>query len=210
MTLQNRVDPWGELHAAPERGTLMGNRGGRIHDANRRLGASRWASHQWIACVLEFRGRRREVMAPNRYTELFFLDEATALASGHRPCFECRRADAVAFRDAWMRAFQLDHSPSAGEMDHVLHVERTTRDRGKVTFEARLPDLPAGVMVEVHPGQACLWVGGQLRPWSFAGYALEPLAAPPGKVSVLTPRCIVKVLEAGYQLPDWPRQPLNP
>jgi len=188
----------------------MGNRGGRIHDACRRLGTSRWASYQWIACVLEFCGRKREVMSPNRYTELFFLDEATALASGHRPCFECRRADALAFREAWMRAYGLDRRPSAGEMDRILQAERITRDRRKVSFEAALSGLPGGVMVEVEPGVACLWAGGKLRRWNFAGYAIEPLEAPPGPLRVLTPRSMVKVLEAGYQLVDWPRQPPNP
>lgn len=203
MTLQNRVDPWGELNAVPERGTLMGNRGGRLHGADRTLGRSRWAGRQWIACVLEFRGRQRQVMAPNRYTELFFLDESTALAAGHRPCFECRRADALAFRAAWMRAFDLPRPPSAGEMDLVLQRERTARDRRKVTFESTLETLPSGVLVEVEPGQACLWFEGRLHPWTFAGYGIEHVAAPPGMVTVLTPAPMVKVLENGYRPRDW-------
>ena len=99
MPLQNRVTPEGEIIATPHRGLMMGNRGGCFHLPDRTLGARRWATRQWIACVLEFKGRHRAaMMQPNRYTELFFLDEATALAAGHRPCFECRRRDAERFR----------------------------------------------------------------------------------------------------------------
>ena len=97
--LQNRVDPFGELQAVDARGSLMGNRGGRIHREDKTLSARRWASRRWIACVCEFKGRHREVFGAG-YTELFFFDEPTALAAGHRPCFECRRPEAEAFRDA--------------------------------------------------------------------------------------------------------------
>jgi len=103
MPLQNRVTPFGDLVATPVRGTLMGNRGGRIHKDDRVLGPRRWASRQWICCVLAFRGRHRRVWGDG-YTELFFLDEPTALAAGHRPCFECRRQDAIAFAACWRRA----------------------------------------------------------------------------------------------------------
>ena len=106
MPLQNRVSPFGELFAASARGTLLGNRGGRIHRDDRTLGKRRFASRQWICCVLEFKGRRRKVWGDS-YTELFFLDEPTALAAGHRPCFECRRAEARAFADAWARGQDL-------------------------------------------------------------------------------------------------------
>ena len=120
MPLQNRVDPFGELFAAGARGTLMGNRGGRFHCDDRTLGARRWASRQWICCKLSFNNRHREVWGDG-YSELFFLDEVTALAAGHRPCFECRRQDAErsplcfpAHRDARL----------AAEMDEALHAER--------------------------------------------------------------------------------------
>ena len=96
MTLQNRVTPFGDLTIAPARGLLMGNRGGRLHDARRQWGARRWASKQWICCKLDFNNRHRTVWG-NSYSELFFLDEVTAFAAGHRPCFECRRKDALAF-----------------------------------------------------------------------------------------------------------------
>ena len=85
MSLQNRVDPFGEIHAVPERGTLFGNRGGCFHDSQQQLRGSHWVSRRWITCLLRYKGWHREVMTPNRYTELFFLDEATAFAAGHRP-----------------------------------------------------------------------------------------------------------------------------
>ena len=120
--LQNRVDPFGELWATPERGRLMGNRGGRFHDEAQRIGRRRWASKQWIACVCEFKGRRREVFGRG-YTELFFRDEPTALAAGHRPCFECRRAEAQAFQAAFPGV-----APRAPAMDARLHAERLDPD----------------------------------------------------------------------------------
>ena len=101
MPLQNRVTPLGDIVATPHRGLFVGNRGS-IHDpATRTLRGRRWTTPAWIVCVCEFRGRRRAVMATPGWTELFFLDEATAFAAGHRPCFFCRRADATAFRAAW-------------------------------------------------------------------------------------------------------------
>ena len=112
MPLQNRVDPFGELFAAPARGLFMGNRGGRIHTDDRKLTKRRWASRQWICCVLDFKSRQRDVWG-RYYTELFFLDEVTALAAGHRPCFECRRKDAEAFAGAWQAGVQAVRSGRA-------------------------------------------------------------------------------------------------
>src|SRR3954462_1185126 len=123
MPLQNRVTPLGELVADPARGTLFGNRGGKFHRDNRTLGARRWASRQWICCVLDFKGRQRDVWG-RYYTELFFLDEPTAFAAGHRPCFECRREEATAFASAWAKAAHEKKRPSAPEMDIVLQDER--------------------------------------------------------------------------------------
>ncbi|MFC3133845.1 hypothetical protein ACFOHM_12760, partial [Microbaculum marinum] len=122
--LQNRVTPSGELVAADARGTVFGNRGGRFHDpATRTVGRRRWASRQWIVCVLEFRNRRRAVWGDG-YTELFFLDEVTALAAGHRPCFECRRSDAVSFAEAFAAGSGRTMRLRAPEMDAVLHAQR--------------------------------------------------------------------------------------
>ena len=128
----------------------MGNRGGCFHDAAQRLTASRWVNTHWITCRLEFKGWHREVMQPRRYTELFFLDEATAFAAGHRPCFECRRHDAKAFQSAWVAANPGAIPPGArsiGAVDAVLHRERVTRRREKVTFVASLGELPPGAFV---------------------------------------------------------------
>src|SRR4051812_42256843 len=144
MPLQNRVDPFGELIATPARGTLFGNRGGRFHRDDRTLGKRRSASRQWICCVLRFKGRHRKVWGRG-YTELFFLDEVTALAAGHRPCFECRRADAKAFAQNWARAKSIP-IPHAPEMDIVLQSERLD-GRVKRTHEMRIADLPDGAML---------------------------------------------------------------
>src|SRR5262249_37631086 len=139
MPRRNRVTPFGEIIACPERGTFMGNRG-ILHD---RCGDVRraWQVRRWLVCVLEVRGRQGTIMAPNRYTELFFLDEATALAAGHRPCFECRRAWFLAFRDAWAKGNCVGSDPGAiraAAIDDRLHAERLGADRSKRTFRAGL------------------------------------------------------------------------
>lgn len=195
--LQNRVTPEGDIVATPARGTMMGNRGGPMHGADQRLGRRRWVSRQWIACRLEFNLRHREVMAPGRYTELFFLDEATALAVGHRPCFECRRADFLAFATLWAKVFRLEGRATAGEMDHRLHAERVDPGGRKVTFHARIGTLPDGALVR-HDGRPWLIHDDRLMRWTPAGYdsVLARLAELP--VEVLTPRSIVAVLSAGY------------
>src|SRR5688572_12995054 len=148
MPLQNRVTPEGEIVATPHRGLMMGNRGGCFHLPSRTLGARRWATRQWIACVLEFKGRHRPtMMQPNRYTELFFLDEATALAAGHRPCFECRRRDAERFAELWAGVQGRTERERAPAMDDALHAERLDTARRKVTFRARRADIPSGAFV---------------------------------------------------------------
>ena len=197
MPLQNRVTPEGEIIAHPARGLMMGNRGGRLHDEARMLGARRWASKQWIACRLEFRGRRREVMGPGSYTELFFLDEATALAAGHRPCFECRHRDAKQFAEAWAEAQGTTRRASAARMDRVLHAERLTPDGGKRTFRARLGQLPDGVIVRGR-GAFRLLRGGGLLLWTPDGYRDPQPIDPDLEVDALTPRSIIAVLKIGY------------
>ena len=204
MPLQNRVTPEGEIIATPHRGLLMGNRGGAFHLPDQSLGSRRWATRQWIACVLEFKGRHREVMQPNRYTELFFLDEATALAAGHRPCFECRRADAERFAELWTRVHGGEDRARAPAMDEVLHAERVDRDRKKVTFLARRANVPSGAFVRYArygaQSRAYLIVGDHLLAWEPGGYAaLVTPAAVAEEVEVLTPASIVAVLSAGYR-----------
>ena len=145
MPLQNRVNPFGELFATAARGTLFGNRGGRFHTDAKTLTRRRWASRQWICCVLDFKGRQRDVWG-RYYTELFFVDEVTALAAGHRPCFECRRKDAEAFAEAWRKARRLSARPYAAEMDDVLHAERL-QGRGKRLLRHNIDTLPDGAVV---------------------------------------------------------------
>ncbi len=196
MPLPNRVTPFGEIVAEPWRGTLMGNRG-ILHDEARRLGRARWRHKAWIACALAFRGRKRAPMMPGRYTELFFWDEACALAAGHRPCWECRRADARRFREAWDAA-SLPGENAAG-MDRALHAARVTRTRRQVTHEAELAALPDGTLLTKSdaPDTPLLRWRGRLWRWSGEGYAdAGPTGA--GTVRVLTPTPTVSVLRAGY------------
>jgi hypothetical protein len=215
MPLQNRVSPFGELFAAAARGTLMGNRGGRLHDADRMLGARRWASRQWICCVLDFHGRHREVWG-NSYTELFFLDEATAFAVGHRPCFECRRKDAERFA----RLFSSDRPRESGDprldsrlrgnerrtsaaaMDDVLHRERLS-GKEKRLHRAAFDDLPDAAFV-VLDGEAFAVRGRQLLRWTPRGYRDARPRPRHSVAEVLTPPSILRVLKAGYA-PLWHR-----
>ena len=192
--LQNRVTPFGDLIATPERGALMGNRG-VLHDGERRIVRRFSAERRWICCLTEFKGRRREVMAPGRYTELFFLDEATALAAGHRPCHECRRADALRFRAAWARAAGVSETILLGDLDRLLDDDRRAARDAMRRWSAPAAALPDGAMIEV-AGAAHLVADGACRPWSPAGYgAPRPL---PARARVLTPRTIVGAIAAGY------------
>jgi hypothetical protein len=196
--LQNRVTPAGDIVAVPARGLLMGNRG-CLHGPDRRLGVARWRSKMWICCVLDWRGRRRDVMPPGRWTALFFLDEATALAAGHRPCGYCRRPDHLAFGEAWRAGHRMAARPSAGEMDITLHAERVDRrTRGKLTRPARVGDLPDGSMA-LHDGTPVLLAGGRGYPWSFTGYGRPLRLTPATSVRLLTPPAIVAALGSGYR-----------
>lgn len=197
MPLQNRVTPEGEIVAFSARGTMMGNRGGALHTAAQKLGRKRWASKQWICCRLEFKGRRRALMQPGRYTELFFLDEATALAAGHRPCFECRRQDALWFATLWAQACGGATRATAPDMDDVLHRERVDGSGAKLTFPAPIEGLPSGAFVR-HGGVPHLVLAGWLLPWTPDGYAPAVSRPTSGLTDVLTPRSMVAVLSAGY------------
>jgi hypothetical protein len=201
MPLQNRVDPFGELCTVSARGLFLGNRGGRIHGDDRTLTRRRWTSRAWICCRLAFKGRHRAVWGKS-YTELFFLDEPTGLAAGHRPCFECRRADALAFAAAWARGDRLAASPRAPAMDAVLHAQRLD-GRAKRRHGVALDDLPDGAMVALPLDDRAFAVrGNALLPWTASGYG--PPQPRPNKIRVdlLTPPAIVAVLAAGYR-PQW-------
>jgi hypothetical protein len=196
LPLQNRVTPAGEIVSTPHRGLFTGNRG-IIHDpATRTLLNRRWSSRAWLTCVCEFRGRRRDVMAKRSWTELFFLDEATAFAAGHRPCFYCRRDDANAFRAAWEAGNGVAHA-SAPEIDEVLHRERLN---GRVKRLHALPvpveKLPDGAMVQAGEESYLIARGRALR-WSFDGY--RSITTTLRDAVLLTPPSTLHTLSAGYR-----------
>ncbi len=198
MPLQNRVTPAGEIVADPARGLLMGNRG-CLHAPDRTLGPARWRSKMWICCVLDWRGRRRDPMPPGRWTALFFLDEATALAAGHRPCGYCRRPAYLAYSVAWQRAAGLARRPMAGEMDARLHAQRVDpRTRRQRTRPCAIGSLPDGAMVR-YEGACGLLAGGRFLPWSFAGYGDPVALAPDAAGELLTPPASVAAIAAGYR-----------
>jgi hypothetical protein len=194
MPLQNRVNPFGEIVADPARGLWTGNRG-VLHDETRTIRRA-WQVRRWITCQLEFRGWHREVMSPRTWTELFFLDEATAFAAGHRPCSTCRHADYVRFRDLWSELHPAD-SPGADWIDRRLHAERLA-GRAKRTEATVLAGLPDGTMIS-GDGGAWLVAGRQLLRWSFAGYSERRERPRRAVVDVLTPPSVVAVLRAGYR-----------
>ena len=193
--LRNRVTPTGELIATAHRGTMYGNRG-VLHDDDLAL-VRRYQVRRWLVCVLEFRGRWRPVMRPRRYTGLFFLDEAVALAAGHRPCADCRHAAYQSFRTAWTTALALPAEPAADDIDRVLHRERRPAGGARVTYPAPLSELPDGVFV-VHQGESWLVKDGGLRRWTPAGYT-ERAGQFSGPAAVLTPRSTVAAIRAGYR-----------
>jgi len=196
MPLQNRVAPTGEIIATPHRGMFTGNRG-IIHDpATKTLLRKRWSSPAWITCLCEFRGWRRPVMGRRSWTELFFLDEATAFAAGHRPCFFCRRDDANRFRAAWEKGNGVADI-RAREMDAVLHRERLERGKKRLhPLPVPVKQLPDGAMVKAGD-ESLLIVQGRALQWSMAGY---------GKVGgaienalLLTPPSTLRALRVGYR-----------
>ncbi|GAB1715704.1 MAG: hypothetical protein NTAFB05_07460 [Nitrobacter sp.] len=196
MPLQNRVTPLGEIVAVPQRGAFTGNRG-IIHDpATRTLLMRRWTTKAWIVCVCEFRGRRRDVMATRSWTELFFLDEATAFGAGHRPCFHCRRDDANAFRAAWQRGNRSGRL-RAPEIDAVLHEERID-GRAKRLHPLPMPldELPDGAMVRAG-GESYLIAGARPLLWAFDGY--REVSLPLSAAWLITPPSTVRALQAGYR-----------
>jgi hypothetical protein len=200
MPLQNRVTPFGELFATPARGTMMGNRGGRIHNDDKALAGRRWASRQWICCVLDFNGRQRDVWG-RFYTELFFLDEVTAFAAGHRPCFECRRKDAENFAALFSgKSTGTRKRATAPAMDDILHAERLA-GKAKRLHRRKLDSLPDGAMIAIG-ADAFAVRGGRLLRWTPQGYAPARPRPQVAQAEVLTPPSILAVLRAGYA-PRW-------
>lgn len=197
MPRRNRVDPFGEIRAVDCRGALMGNRG-ILHDAAGRI-LRRHAHRNWVACAVAFKGRKQEVMAPGHYTQLFFLDEATALAAGHRPCGECRKARYTEFVAVWcaVHGRNADGTPVPQAIDRALHAARMVRGGAKMTFRAPLRGLPDGTMVADGDRAVLIWQGRHLL-WSYAGYReIEP--PDEREVAVLTPAPLVALLAAGWR-----------
>ncbi|MEO6839099.1 MAG: hypothetical protein ABI261_00405 [Ginsengibacter sp.] len=196
--LQNRVDPFGNLIKTPARGAWMGNRG-ILHNDKQEVIRS-FKLKAWISCKLQFNGRKRQVMAPHRYTELFFLDEATSFAAGHRPCFECRREDYHKFKSLWLTGnpgYHFDEKTSIKNIDDILHKERMTRDRSKVTYEEKINSIPDGGFVLINEN-AYLVFKRQIYLWSPFGYDKGIDLPDEKKLTVLTPRSIVNTFRAGY------------
>lgn len=194
MPLQNRVNPKGEIVVSSRRGRLMGNRG-CLHNAAKQIIRRSKIIH-WVTCALEYKGIKRPLMAEGNYTELFFLDEATALAAGHRPCSTCRNKRYKEFTALWATVHGSGRFDRVA-MDKTLHAERILADGCKVTYSDEIDDLPDGTCIEYGEEVHVVWRDQLLR-WSFEGYT-ERRAKPMGiPVTVLTPRSTVAVLRAGY------------
>lgn len=195
MPLRNRVTPWSTIEASPARGMFTGNRGCLVREP-RVLATEGWRTKAWICCVLDWRGRRRPVMQPGVWTELFFLDEATALSAGHRPCAYCRRDDYNRFMTAWTAAFPRESKWLARDVDEVLHAQRTDR-RPAATAAG---DLPSGAMVMRGKGDGVAWLrsGGALSRWSHGGYSGSETPDAAERVWPVTVPAMLAVLAAGY------------
>ena len=195
MPLQNRVTPLGDIIATPHRGMFTGNRG-IIHDPRTKTLTRRWASRAWLTCVCELRGRRRQVMGGRSWTELFFLDEATALAAGHRPCFFCRRDDADRFRAAWEEGNGV-RRVLARDIDAVLHRERLSGAKKRMhALPMSLQELPDGAMLQ-EGAESYLVLQSRALKWSPAGYRNAPNAIK--DAMLLTPPSTLRALSAGYR-----------
>jgi hypothetical protein len=196
MPLQNRVNPFGELVATRARGTMMGNRGGTFHRDDRTLGGRRWTSRHWICCDIHYKGKQHEAMG-KYYTSLFFLDEVTALAAGHRPCFFCRRKEAQYF-------LSLAEPPlTADAADRILHDERqASRKRGAPPSPGcTVADLPDGAMIAID-GEPYAVRGRHLLHWTFEGYTGARSRASVARATLITPPLFVTILKRGYR-PRW-------
>lgn len=200
MPLQNRVDPWGSLKSVPTKSaTLMGNRG-ILHNENNKV-VRPWAHKAWVTCLLSFKELKRpRPFSKGNYSELFFLDEATAFAAGHRPCAYCQRERHLRFKEAWLRAnFEEGARLSVRmrDIDKVLHDERTIRGGSKRTFDALLSDLPLGSMFE-YEGNALLVAARGYLPWSFEGYGAPQHIDDKALVRVLTPQSVLRAFCVGF------------
>ena len=198
MPYQNKVDPWGNINAVKSRGMFLGNRG-VLHNEQKEI----ITTHRikgWVTCLLEFKGRKREIMTPNRYTELFFLDEATAFSAGQRPCAECRRSRYNEFKEKWLEANQEllnGKKPTAANMDKIIHEERI-HNKQKVTYNHRLKELPNGIFVEINSSAFLVWAN-RLFEWSYLRYSKSKIEYNGNQeVVVLTPKSYVNTFAKGF------------
>lgn len=195
---QNRVTPTGEMIRTTARGTFMGNRG-VIHNDNAEI-KHIYKIKAWITCLLQFKGRRFEIMKPKRFTALFFLDEATSFAAGHRACNECRKEDFKKFKSLWIKGnpeYDFNMKTKIAEIDAIVHSERINSAGEKVTFEMDTSEIPDGSFVLMH-SKPYLFFQSRLYLWTPHGYEIAiPLPSSP-QLTVLTPKSVVKTFRAGY------------
>ncbi|MDQ6901896.1 MAG: hypothetical protein M3139_02645 [Bacteroidota bacterium] len=196
--MQNRVDPSGNIIDTTARGSWMGNRG-QLHDDTKQI-LRPFKLKAWLICVLQFKERHRKVMAPGLYTELFFMDEATAFAAGHRPCSECRRQDFNRFKMYWLKGnpgYGFTEKTSIKEIDAILQIERINTEGNKVTYLDNIDNLPTGTFIFMNE-QPYLISGNQLLRWTPSGYD-NKISLPKNKVvTILTPKSVVNTFTAGY------------
>jgi hypothetical protein len=196
--LQNRVDPFGTIITTTARGSYMGNRG-VIHNEKREI-THVFKHKAWITCSLEFKGRKRPVMAPDRWTELFFMDEATAFAAGHRPCFECRKDDATRFKSCWIEGnptHNFSMKSSIKEIDEIIHRERIDAGKKKVMHQRVSSQIAEGTFVMIND-DAYVYRKDRLYRWTAFGYQDAIPVPQASMLTVLTPNSIVNAFCAGY------------
>ncbi|MFH6770266.1 hypothetical protein V8G56_16065 [Gaetbulibacter aquiaggeris] len=198
MPYQNKVDPWGQINAVKSRGMFLGNRG-MLHNTSKEI-VSVHKIKGWVTCLLEFKGRKREIMAPNTYTELFFLDEATAFSAGHRPCAECRRERYNEFKEKWLSAnshLLEGNKPTIANIDKVIHQERLHK-KEKITYSTNFGALPDGTMIRRDSNAYLIWKN-KLYLWTFSGYSLADIKIEKNDVvKVLTPKSYVKMFSNNF------------
>ena len=198
--LQNRVTPYGNIIKTSARGHWTGNRG-VLHDENKNI-LRPFKLKAWITCLLEFKGWKRVLMSPNRWTELLFWDEATAFSAGHRPCFECRREDAMRFKHFWLlgnKEYGFKENVSIQVIDKILHSQRMDKTGAKVTYQAEINTLPDGCFIE-WDGKPWVILKGSILPWTDGGYGDKVPFPMSGMAKVLTPKSTVNAFRAGYVL----------
>jgi hypothetical protein len=197
--LKNRVDPFGQLISTRARGHWMGNRG-LIHDINRQI-IRAFRLRAWIICQLEFRNRHRIIMSPNQYTELFFLDEATAFSAGHRPCAECRRQDYNRFKTAWISgnpSYGFNLKTPISKIDEIIHRERIDIQGKKRTHLGGMDSLPPGCFISHHDRPFVIKQSHRFAAWTAFGYEKTMEAPQWTEVTILTPKSLINAIQAGY------------